>query len=151
MCFIAGQLQGQIFDSLPIYISADVKNKFKTMGLVIKASKCRSLSVQSGTTTNVPFNLKNNKNEEVPICSVIEKPLKFLGSEVGEDNSPHAMSSGLHLKLKNKLDNIDKSTLRGEHKANIYARYALPSLRFYMSVHNIHKTQQDQLDNLAKK
>ena len=129
----------------------DVENKLKTMALVIKAPKCRSLSIQSGTTTNVQFNLKNNKNEEVLICSVIEKPLKFLGSEVGGDNSPHAMSASLHLKLKNKLDNIDKSTLRGEHKANIYSRYALPSLRYYMSVHNIHKTQQDQLDNLARK
>ena len=42
-------------------------------------------------------------------------------------------------------------SLRGEYKANIYVRYALPSLRYFMSVHHIHKTHEDQLDNIAKK
>ena len=77
--------------------------------------------------------------------------MKFLGSEVTDENSPHAMSASLYSKLEIKLENIDNSTLRGEYKANIYARYALPSLRYYMSVHHIHKTHQDKLDNLAKK
>ena len=77
--------------------------------------------------------------------------MKFLGSEVPEDNSPHAMFVKIHSKLETKLDNINKCTLRGEYKANIYARYALPSIRYYMSVHNIHNTHQEQLDSLARK
>ena len=63
-------------------------------------------------TLNIQFNIKDSNNETVPIYSVIEKPMKFLGSEVGENNSPHAMSVGLHIKLQKKLENIDKSTLR---------------------------------------
>ena len=41
--------------------------------------------------------------------------------------------------------------LRGEYKSNIYVRYALPSLRYFMSVHHIHKTHEEQLDSLARK
>ena len=55
------------------------------MGLVMKAPKYRSLSIQSGKMTNVQFYLQTN------IYSVLEKPMKCLGSIVQEDNSPHAM------------------------------------------------------------
>ena len=129
----------------------DVEKKLQSMGLVLKAPKCRSLSIQSGKTTNIQFHLKTNTNKVVPISSVIEKPMKFLGSVVQEDNSPHAMFATLSQKLQNKLENIDKSSLRGEYKANIYVRYALPSLRYFMSVHRIHKTHEEKLDSLAKK
>ena len=69
----------------------DVEKKLQSMGLVIKAPKCRSLSMQSGKTTNIHFYLNESTNIVTPISTVIEKPMKFLGSEVQEDNSPHAM------------------------------------------------------------
>ena len=78
----------------------DVENKLQSMGLIIKAPKCRSLSIQSGKTTNIQFYLKTNTDNRVPISSVIEKPMKFLGSVVQEDNSPHAMFALLNTKLK---------------------------------------------------
>ena len=36
---------------------SDIENKIKSMGLVIKPSKCASLSIQSGKSTGVTFNL----------------------------------------------------------------------------------------------
>ena len=60
------------------------------------------------------------------------------------------MFASLYSKLKGKLENIDKSTLRGEYKCNIYSRYALPSIRFYFSIHQIHKSHKEQLDSLAR-
>lgn len=33
----------------------------------------------------------------------------------------------------------------------IYSRYALPSMRYFMSVHHIHKTHMEELDNMARK
>ena len=129
----------------------DVEKKLQSMGLVIKAPKCCSLSIQSGKTTNIHFYLNERTNIVTPISTVIEKPMKFLGSEVQKDNSPHAMFAVLSQKLKSKLENIDKCSLRGEYKANIYVRYALPSLRYFMSVHHIHKTHEEQLDSLARK
>ena len=65
--------------------------------------------------------------------------------------SPSAMAALLEEKLETKLRNIDKSSLRGEHKVSIYSRYALPSLRFYMSVHHIHKVHQEKLDTIARR
>ena len=48
------------------------------------------------------------------------------------------------------MKNIDESNLRGEYKLNIYFKYALISLRYHLSVHDINKTHLDKLDSLAK-
>ena len=130
---------------------SDIETKIKSMGLVIKPKKCRSLSILKGKTVNITFNLKDEAlGQNVDIDSVIEKPLKFLGSEVCGVNTPSAMFASLFEKLKEKLENIEKSTLRGEYKVKIYSRYAIPSLRFYFSVHQIHQGHEDKLDTLAR-
>ena len=130
----------------------DVENKLITMGLVVKPSKCRSLSIVKGKYTNIQFQIKDKTSgNPMNILSVIDKPMKFLGSEVTGENTPNVMSAFLETKLKTKLENIDSCTLRGEYKLNIYSRYALPSIRFFFSVHHIHKTHMDKLDNIARK
>ena len=120
------------------------------MGLVIKPSKCASLSIQSGKSTGVTFNLTEN-GEKQPIELIKNKPQKFLGSIVTALNKPQEMFEFLFEKLSKKLQNIDKSSLRGEYKMKIYSRYALISMRYHLSVHDIHKTHLDKLDNVAKK
>ena len=132
-------------------IVLDVEKKLRTMGLILKPQKCRALSVQSGTPTVIEFHLTNKSGDKVPISSVLVKPLKFLGSIVSEDNTPSAKFALIEEKLRTKLNNIDKSALRGERKLAIYSRYALPSMRYFMSVHQINKTHQDKLDTLARK
>ena len=77
--------------------------------------------------------------------------MKFLGSVVAGENNPSAMFVSLQAKLKLKLENIDKSTLRGEYKVNIYSRYVLPSLRFFFSVHQLHKTHEEKLNQIIFK
>ena len=110
------------------------------------------MSIIKGKYTNIQFQLKNKTSgEPVNILSVIDKPMRFLGSEVTGINTPSAMFVFLESKLKTKLENIDACTLRGEYKVNIYSRYALPSIRFYFSVHHIHKTHMNTLDNIARK
>ena len=54
-------------------------------------------------------------------------------------------------KFNKKLQNIDDSSLRGEYKLNMYSRYALISMRYHLSVHDIHKTHLDKLDSIARK
>ena len=109
------------------------------------------MSIQTGKTVNIKFQLKDEGLEKnIDIASVIEKPLKFLGSEVCAVNTPSAMFASSFMKLKEKLENIDKSTLRGEYKTKIYSRYAMPSLRFYFPVHQLHQGHEDKLDALAR-
>ena len=66
-------------------------------------------------------------------------------------NKPQETFEFLAQKFKKKLQNIDDSSLRGEHKMKIYSRYALTSMRYHLSVHDIHKTHLDNLDNIARK
>ena len=40
--------------------------------------------------------------------------------------------------------------MRGEFKVAIYTRYALPSLRYHLTVHTMHKTHLEELDLTAQ-
>ena len=89
-----------------------------------------SLSIQSGKSTGVTFNLTKN-GEKQPIELIKNKPKKLLGSIVTALNKPQDMFDFLFEKLNKKLQNIDNSTLRGEYKMKIQICpdiYALPSV-----------------------
>ena len=118
---------------------ADIESKATSMGLYFKPSKCRSLSLVSGKPTNIAFYLST----QTPINSVITHPHKFLGSSITPTCSPSDNFSHLREKLEEKLMNVDKAKCRGEFKLAVYERYALPSLRYHLSVHSLHKTHLD--------
>ena len=44
---------------------SDIEEKIKSMGLVIKPSKCSSLSIQSGKSSNLSFHLTGETGEKV--------------------------------------------------------------------------------------
>ena len=80
---------------------SDIEEKLESMGLVVKPEKCRSLSIIKGNVSNEKFILrceKTGKNTEID--SVIDKPMKFLGSVVGAVNTPSAMLVEILSKLK---------------------------------------------------
>ena len=54
------------------------------------------------------------------------------------------------IRFSEKHSNIDRSRVRGGHKLAIYKRHALPSMRYHLSIHDIHKTHLDGLDKLAR-
>ena len=76
--------------------------------------------------------------------------MKFLGSKVLGNSSPSVMFEMMKRILETKLCNINKSSLQGDHKVKIYAKYALPSMRYYMNVHFIHKKHIEELDSIAR-
>ena len=53
--------------------------------------------------------------------------------------------------MEEKLTNLDQVNVRGEYKVATYSRYVLPSLRFHLSVHNIHQCRLESLNLMAKK
>ena len=93
----------------------------------------------------------NEGVEKIPIGLVKNKPQKFLGSYVTALNKPSEMFEFLLKLFENKMENIDKSSLRGEYKLKIYSNYALISMRYHLSVHDVHKTHLEKLDSVAKK
>ena len=48
------------------------------------------------------------------------------------------------------MSNIDSASCRGEYKIAVYERYALPSMRYHISVHTLHKVHLDAMDMIVK-
>ena len=95
------------------------------------------------------YGTSNNENK-TPIKSIITDPHKFLGSFITPNNTPQDYFSQLKTALESKLDNINKAKCRGEFKLAVYERYPLPSMRYHLSIHTLHKTHLDILDMLEK-
>ena len=49
------------------------------------------------------------------------------------------------------IENIDASLVRKEYKVATYSRYALPSLRYMLTVHDLKNTQLNDLDSKVTK
>ena len=79
-----------------------------------------------------------------------DDPHKFLGTTVSFHNNPKDHLIVLREKLSSKLNNLDKTLVRPEYKLAVYTRYVLPSLRYHLTVHTVHKTHLDELDLLAQ-
>ena len=121
------------------------------MGFLFKSRKCRTLSICNGKSSNVTFVIKyfENSNLKVHIEKMHERSHKFLGSQFTHTNTSRDYFLFFHKKLEEKLKNIDESKVRGENKLAIYERYALPLMRYHLSVQDLHKTHLDKLDNSA--
>lgn len=117
-----------------------------SMGLTLKPSKCRSLSISAGKPNPVKFTI--NKNI---IKTVDEDPQKFLGSIITLEYKPQELFEYIRDKLQLKLVNIDKALVRNEYKLSIYSRYMLPSCRFLLTVHDVRHTHLEKLDSLTEK
>ena len=129
-----------------------IQRNATTMGLTFKPSKCRTLSLVKGKPTPVSFTLTDPiSGEEVKLKTLESDPHKFLGCIMTFNNSPEDHLKFLKEKLTSKLENIDNTKVRAEFKVAVYTRYALPSLRYHLTVHSLNKCHLEELDLLAKK
>ena len=117
-----------------------------SMGLQIKSRKCRSLSILSGKPAVVDFFIGNDK-----IKSVHDDPVKFLGSHITFSMKTTEIYEILHGKLNTILANIDQLNIRNEYKLKILTAYGLPSMRYMLTVHDLHNTHLGLLDKLLDK
>ena len=122
----------------------DLSAKLKTMGMHLKPTKSRALSICAGRPKEVMFYLNE---ESIPL--VHEADHKFLGALISFSSNQMVLAEKLERSLLEKLSNLDQTSVRGEFKLNIYKAYVLPSIRFMLTVHSISKTYLDQLDNAA--
>ena len=115
-----------------------------SMNLNVKPSKCASLSIISGSPKPISFSISDTN-----ISTLFLKPHKYLGSVIGRSASSSAGFDFLHDKLSSLLSHINSSLVRPEYKLKVYTSYALPSLRFHLTVHDLTKTQLSSLDALS--
>ena len=77
--------------------------------------------------------------------------MKFLGAYISFEGKPQETYNFLASHLKTKLANIDKSPIRNEFKIRIYKDYLLPSLRFSLTIQDLHDTHLLALDKITSK
>ncbi len=116
------------------------------MNLVLEPTKCKSLSICSGSSKVIEFNL----NDSI-IQSIANSPEKFLGSHITFSGKQSEIFEFIKDSIANTLENIDKSLICEEYKMSIYTRYVIPALRFKLTVHDITNTNLKALDNMVDK
>ena len=116
------------------------------MGLKLKPSKCRSLSVVSGCSTDVPFFI--DKDE---IATLAKEPHKFLGARITFSGKQSDILNFVSEFFTSRLDRIDSLLIRGEFKLKMYQDYLLPSSRFILTVHTLSPTSLDRIDAITRK
>ena len=116
------------------------------MNLLLKPSKCRSVSVCSGKSKPITFFIG-----DTPLPTVLEKPEKFLGSYITYFGKTAETFNIIRDKISLMLSNIDKCAIRNEYKMRVFSDYGLPSLRYILTVHSLSDTQLRELDALQTK
>ena len=115
-----------------------------SMGLKLKPSKCKSLSIVSGQSQSVNFSLGED------VIETLEKEHhKFLGSTITFQNKQADIYEVVHEHFETRLQRIDDLLIRKEFKTRIYKDYLLPSSKFMLTVHNLSNTSLKKLDALT--
>ena len=111
---------------------------------MLKPSKCRSFSIQSGKPAVVPFYI-----DDKPIPSITYEEQKFIGKVIFFSGKSKDTFNYLHGTFKEKLSHIENAQIRGENKMWIYEKYFLLSVRFFLTVHDFNVTNEEKLDALT--
>jgi hypothetical protein len=122
----------------------EIQKLSTSMGLKLKPSKCRSLSLVAGLPTDIKFTITGN-----PISTLQDKPHKFLGSQITFTNNQRDILNHIRHHFVIKLDRLDNLLIRDEHKTAILRDYLLPSSRFILTVHELSKTSLNILDAIC--
>ncbi len=114
-----------------------------SMNLTLKPIKCKTMSIRSGSPDNCTFTIGDNV-----LKSLQDAPEKFLGSTITFRGKTKETFDNVKDKLIGIIDNIDNSQIRNEYKVRVFTEYAIPSLRFMLTVHELCDTQLQMLDHI---
>ena len=117
-----------------------------SMGLKLKPRKCRSLSIKAGKSQEIVFCLGNDEIQSI----LHDRYHKFLGGIYTYCASVSSVAGIIKDRMSEQLRNIDSLLVRNEYKVRIYADYFLGSLRFILSIHDLHTAQIRLLDALSR-
>ena len=123
-----------------------IHNKITSMGMRLKPSKCRGLSVCKGQAKDVGFYIGDYRGP-----SIKDKEQKFLGKLLFFANKSTETFKLLESTLKEGMERIQQCSVRNEYKLWMFKEYFLPSKRFLLTVHTLTATQLSKLDTLADK
>ena len=125
---------------------SEIHNNINSMGMKLKPSKCRSLSIQAGISKDVPFHISDNR-----IPSIRDEEQKFLGRLLFFSGKSEETFKLVYDTLKDALERIEASLVRSEYKLWILKNYLLPSKRFLLTVHTLPQSHLAKLDTFVDK
>ena len=77
-----------------------------------------------------------------------DAPEKFLGSNITFSGKSSDINAIITSKLENIITNVSSCMIRDEFKLRVYTQYAVPSIRYMLTVHELTDTQLEKLDNM---
>ena len=113
------------------------------MSLTLKPVKCRSLSIRGGKPDTCEFSLGDNM-----LKTLKDAPQKFLGCMIHFNGKSKERYNMIKSRVSDIITNIDSSSVRDEFRFRIYMQYAVPSMRYLLTVHELSDTQLNELDHL---
>ena len=115
----------------------------RSMNLTLKPVKCKSISIRSGKPDACTFTLG-----DYILKSLKDAPEKFLGCNITFSGKSKDIYEIVSSKLESIISNISKCKVRDEFKLRVYIQYAIPSIRYMLTVHELTDTQLDKLDHV---
>ena len=122
----------------------DIYRNINSMGMKLKPSKCRSLSISAGKARDVPFFIGEDR-----VPSIRDREQKFLGCLLFFSGKSEDTFKLIFDTLKQALENIEASMVRSEYKLWILKNYLIPSKRFFLTVHTLPQTHLGKLDTFV--
>ena len=124
----------------------DINGKVKSIGIKIKSSECRSLSISSGSPKIEHFKVDDNI---IPSIGEEGQEQKYLGRLLFFKSGGKLTFELLKEKLSEKMTNLNSTAVRNEFKLQIYKMYILPALRFLFTVYEVADSNLEKLDTFA--
>ena len=121
-----------------------INTHITSMGMKLKPSKCRHLTISSGTAKDIPFHIGDNR-----IPSIRDEEQKFLGCVLSFSGKTDDTFQLVKETLRKALNNIEASLVRPEYKLWILKHYLIPSKRFLLTVHTLTNTHLKTLDTFV--
>ena len=112
----------------------------KWAGLSIKPEKSRSLVIIRGKVSN-----KTPSIEGVPITSITEKPVKYLGKLYNKTLNEQEQAEEVLVDLKQGLKKMEKIRIPGRYKAWMFQHMLLPRIMWPLTIYNIPESKVEEM------
>merc|ERR1712055_51021 len=112
----------------------------KGAGLSIKPEKSRSLVIIEGKVSN-----KTPSIEGVPITSITEKSVKYLGKLYNKTLNEQEQAEQVLVDLKQGLKNFPTITIPGRYKAWMFQHMLFPRIMWPLTIYNIPESKVNEM------
>ena len=122
------------------YLLDKLVEKMKWAGLSIKPEKSRSLVIIEGKVSS-----KTPSIEGVPITSITEKNIKYLGKVYNSSLNEQDQAREVLQELNKGLQKIERAWLPGRYKAWMFQHMLLPRIMWPLTIYNIPESKVEEM------